>query len=112
MAMDADAVIYPAVVREIAGSISRIYRLFSTENFFRYILHAENLFYFFPIAVSSLKDLILFSNDNIGTLHKTDMSLMRAIGDGFISMPLLSFCALSDSSLFSDDLFLCRGETG
>ena len=107
MAMDADAVINPAMVRKIDGFFSRIDLRFHTGKLLRDPVSGETLLYFFPVAVSDRKDLSFHQNDNIGTLQETNMSSLRAINDGLISRLLLSFCTLSDSSFFSDDLLLC-----
>ena len=102
MAMDADAVVNPAVIRKIDGSFSRIYLRFNTGKLLCDLVNEETLLYFFLIVVSDRKDLSFYQNDNICTLQKTDMSSLRSISDGLISRSLLSFCtlSLSDSSFF------------
>jgi len=112
MAMDADAVINPAMVRKIDGSFSRIYLRFNTGKLLCDLVNEETLLYFFLIAVSVRKNLSFYQNSNICTIHETDMSLMRSISDGLTSRLLLSFCTLPDTSFFSDDLLFCSGETG
>ena len=112
MAMDADAVVNPAVVRKIDGSFSRIYLRFNIGKFLCDLVNEETLLYFFLNAVSDRKNLNFHQNDNICTLHATDMSLVRSIIDGLISRLFLSFCTLSDTSFFSDDFLFCWGTTG
>jgi hypothetical protein len=112
MTMDADAVINPAVVRKIDGTNSRIDLRLNTEKILRDLVQADNVLCFFLITVSNHKNLVLSPNDNICALDETDMSSVRAISDGLISMSLLSFCALSDSSYFSGDSLFPGGETG
>jgi len=112
MAMDADAVVNPAVVRKIDGSFSRICLSFNIGKFLCDLVNEETLLYFFLNAVSDRKDLNFHQNDNICTIHGTDMSLMLSIIDGLTSRLLLSFCTLPDTSFFSDDLLFCSGETG
>ena len=112
VAMDADAVINPVMVRKINGSFSRIYLRFNTGKLLCDLVNEETLLYFFLIAVSDRKNLNFHQNDNICTLHATDMSLMRSIIDGLISRLFLSFCVLSDTSFFSDDFLFCWGSTG
>jgi hypothetical protein len=112
MAMDADAVVNPAVVRKIDGSFSRIYLRFNTGKLLCDLVNEETLLYFFLNAVSDRKDLNFHQNDNICTFHGTDMSLMLSIISGLTSRLLLSFCTLPDTSFFSDDLLFCSGETG
>ena len=109
MAMDADAVVNPAVVRKIDGSFSRIYLRFNTGKLLCDLVNEETLLYFFLIAVSDRKDLNFHQNDNIYTIHGTDMSLMLSIIGGLTSRLLLSFCTLSDTSFFSDDFLFCWG---
>ena len=100
--MDADAVINPAVVRMIDGSVSRIEHRFHPGKLLLDPVSGETLLYFFLIVVSDRKDLSFQQNDNICTLQKTDMSSLRSISDDLISRSLLSFCtlSLSDSSFF------------
>jgi hypothetical protein len=112
MAMDADAVVNPAVVRKIDGSFSRIYLRFNTGKLLCDLVNEETLFYFFLIAVSVRKNLSSYQNDNICALHDTDMSLVSSIIDGLTSRLLLSFGTLPDTSFFSDDFLFCWGETG
>ena len=113
MAMCANVVINPVMVRKINGSFSRIYLRFNTGNLLCDLVNEETLLYFFLIAVSDRKNLNFHQNDNICTLHETDMSLVRSIIDGLISRLLLSFCVfLSDTSFFSDDFLFCWGSTG
>ena len=112
MAMDADAVVNPAVVRKIDGSFSRIYLRFKTKKLLCDLVNEETLLYLFLIAVSVRKNLSFYQNNNICTLHETDMSLILSIIGGLTSRLLLSFCTLSDTSFFSDDLLFCSGETG
>jgi len=112
MTMDADAVVNPAVVRMIDGSFSRIYLRFNTGKLLCDLVNEETLLYFFLIAVSDRKYLSFYQNDNICTIHETDMSLVRSIIDGLISGLFLSFCTLSDTSFFSDDFLFCWGSTG
>ena len=112
MAMDADAVVNPAVVRKIDGSFSRIYLRFNTGKLLCDLVNEETILYFFLIAVFDRKDLSFYQNNNICTLHETDMSLMLSIIGGLISRLLLSFCTLPDTSFFSDDFLFCWGETG
>ena len=73
--MDAGSVVNPAVVRKIDGSFSRIYLRFNTGKLLCDLVNEENLLYFFLIAVSDRKNLNFHQNDNICTLHGTDMSL-------------------------------------
>jgi len=89
MAMGSDAVINPAMVRKIDGSVSWIDHPFNTEKLLRDLVHAENLLYFFLIVASDCKDLSFSPNNNIGTLQETDMSLARSICDGLLSRLLL-----------------------
>jgi hypothetical protein len=112
MTMDADAVVNPAMVRKIDSSFSRICLRFNIGKFLSDLINEETLLYFFLIAVSDRKDLSFHQNDNICTLHETDMSLVRSIIGGLISRLLLSFCALSDTSFLSDDFLFCWGSTG
>jgi hypothetical protein len=112
MAMDADAVVNPAKVRKIDGSFSRIYLRFNTGKLLCDLVNEETILYFFLIAVFDRKDLSFYQNNNICTLHETDMSLMLSIIGGLISRLLLSFCTLPDTSFFSDDFLFCWGETG
>ena len=107
MAMDADAVINPAMVRKIDGSFSRIYLRFNTGKLLCDLVNEETILYFFLNAVSDCKNLSFYQNDNMCTLHETDMSLVRSINDGLISKLFLSFCTLSDTSLFSYDFLFC-----
>ena len=102
VAMDADAVINPVMVRKIDGSVSRIEHRFHPGKLLLDPVSGETLLYFFLIVVSDRKDLSFQQNDNICTFQKTDMSLLRSISDGLISRSLLSFCtlSLSDSSFF------------
>jgi hypothetical protein len=112
MAMDADTVVNPAMVRKIDGSFSRIYLRFNTGKLLCDLVNEKTLLYFFLIAVFDRKDLSFHQNDNICTIHETDMSLVRSIIDGLISGLFLSFCTLSDTSFFSDDFLFCWGSTG
>ena len=112
MAMCANVVINPVMVRKINGSFSRIYLRFNTGKLLCDLVNEETLLYFFLIAVSDRKNLNFHRNENICTLHETDMSLMPSIIDGLISRLLLSFCTLSDTSFFSDDFLFCWGSTG
>ena len=89
MAMGSDAVINPAMVRKIDGSVSRIDHPFHTEKLLRDLVHAENLLYFFLSVASDCKDLSFSPNNNIGTLQETDMSLACSICDGLLSRLLL-----------------------
>ena len=107
MAMDADAVINPVIVRNINGSFSRIYLRFNTGKLPCDLVKEETLLYFFLIAVSERKDLSFYQNDNICTLHETEMSFVCSIIDGLVSRLPLSFCTLSDTSFFSDDFLFC-----
>jgi hypothetical protein len=110
--MDAGSVVNPAVVRKIDGFFSRIYHRFNIGKLLCDLVNEETLLYFFLIAVSDRKNLNFHRNENICTLHETDMSLMPSIIDGLISRLLLSFCVLSDTSFFSDDFLFCWGSTG
>ena len=112
MAMDADVVINP--VRKIDGSVSRIDLRFITRKLLRDLVSGETLLYFFLIAVSDHKKLSLYQNDRIGTLQKTDMSLLRSISDGLISRLILSFCtlSLSDSSFFLTIYYFAEEKQG
>jgi len=107
MAMCADAVINPAMVRKIDGSFSRIYLRFNTGKLFCDLVNGETILYLFLIAVSDRKNISFYQSDNICTLHETDMSLVRSIIGGVISRLLLSFCSLFDTSFCSDDLLFC-----
>lgn len=111
MAMCADTVINPAMVRKIDSSFSRIYLRFNIEKLLCALVNGETILYLFLMAVSKHKDLRFYQNDNICTLHETDMSLVRPIIDGLMSRLLFSFCVSSVASFFSDDLLFCRGET-
>ena len=77
MAMCVDAVINPAMVRTIDTYFSRIY-----------LFHQNH-------------------NDNVCTLHKTNISLVRLIIDSLISGLFLSSCTLSGTSIFSYYLLFC-----
>jgi hypothetical protein len=110
--MDANAVIKPAMIGKISGSVSRTNLCCSTEKLLRDFVHVENLRYFFLIIISDRPDLIFSAQDNTGTLQETDMSLVRVLSDGLMSRLFLSFCALSDSSFSLDDLFQSIGEKG
>lgn len=112
LGMDADAVIKPAMIGKISGSVSRTNLCCSTEKLLRDFVHVENLHYFFLIIISDRPDLIFSAQDNTGTLQETDMSLVRVLSDGLMSRLFLSFCALSDSSFSPDDLFQSIGEKG
>lgn len=105
VAMYADSVINPAMVRKINSSFSRIYLHFNIGKFLSDLFKEEISIYFFLNAVSARKNLSFYQNDNICTLHETDMSLVRSIIDGLISELLLSFCTLSGTSIFSYNLF-------
>lgn len=111
MTMSADAVIDPAMVRKINGYFSRVYLPSNTEKLLCDRVNEETLQYFFLTAISDRFDLSFHQNDNIGTFHETDRSLVRVISDGLISRLLPSFCILSDTSFFPTILF-CRGRTG
>jgi hypothetical protein len=112
MAMDADSVIDPAMVRKIDGSFSWIDHSLNTGELLHDLVSGETLLRFFLITASDRKDLNFYQNDNTCTLQETDMPLMRSISDGLISRLLPSFRSLSDASFFSDDLLFCCGEKG
>jgi hypothetical protein len=110
MAMYADAVSNPAIVRKIRGSISRIDIRLSTETILRDLVEAEKILYFALTPISARKDFSFCQNNSLVTMHETYNSLLRLLSDSLLARLLLSLRTLSDSSFFSDDLFFHRGE--